>query len=268
MMIFASGFSWFHGLFPELIGNDGLVKAIEGMVGADLPANTSGVILHSWLACGIVLLLAVFARMGLNAASAKTGIDKHFADDNLTSRNAFELITEAWLGLMGDMMPAKHAKTWLPLIASYFCFIFACNIIGIIPGFLPPTDNINTNVGMAVSIFVLFMGIGILGDPIGMVKHMMGGMTSGPIVLLGIFLLGVECISFVIRPVSLTLRLTGNMFGDHMVFTLMSDLTYLVIPSIFLGLAMFVSLIQAFIFSLLSATYIAGSLPHDDDEHH
>ena len=72
---------------------------------------------------------------------------------------------------------------------------------------------------------------------------------------------------FVVRPFSLTLRLTGNMFGDHMVFGIMSDLVPPVLPSVFLGLGSFVSFIQALVFTLLSAVYIALATAHDDDHH-
>ena len=82
-------------------------------------------------------------------------------------------------------------------------------------------------------------------------------------------MLVVELISLVVRPVALTIRLTGNMFGDHTVFTIMSDLTQWIIPCVFLLLAMLVSTIQAFVFSLLTTIYIGLSVPHHDhDEAH
>ena len=85
-------------------------------------------------------------------------------------------------------------------------------------------------------------------------------------------MLVIELISLVlVRPASLAVRLTGNIFGDHTVFTIMSGLTYVVVPVIFLVLATLVSLIQAFVFSLLTTIYISQSLPHGDhadDSHH
>jgi len=73
---------------------------------------------------------------------------------------------------------------------------------------------------------------------------------------------------FLIRPASLTLRLFGNINGDHMVFGIMSDLVPVVVPSIFLALGIWVSFLQAFVFTLLSAIYIMLSVGHDDEEGH
>jgi len=77
----------------------------------------------------------------------------------------------------------------------------------------------------------------------------------------------IEVIGLVVRPATLTIRLTGNMFGDHTVFSIMSDLVPWGVPVPFLGLALIVSFIQAFVFSLLTVIYIALSVPHHDEAH-
>ena len=106
--------------------------------------------------------------------------------------------------------------------------------------------------------------VGLTRDAKGFVGHMLG-----PVGWLAPLILLIELIGLVIvRPASLAIRLSGNMFGDHTVFGIMSDLTYIFIPCIFLALAMLVSLIQAGVFSLLSAIYISLSLPHGDHDHH
>ena len=79
---------------------------------------------------------------------------------------------------------------------------------------------------------------------------------------------GLEALTFlVVRPFSLTLRLGGNMFGDHMVFGIMSDLIPFVYPTIFLALGTLVSVIQALVFTLLSAVYVSLAVAHDEDHH-
>ena len=85
----------------------------------------------------------------------------------------------------------------------------------------------------------------------------------GPVIWLGPLMLVIELISHAVRPVSLSVRLFGNITGDHMVLEVFTDLTKLVIPVIFLGLGLFVSFIQAFVFSLLSMIYIALATEHD-----
>jgi F-type H+-transporting ATPase subunit a len=85
--------------------------------------------------------------------------------------------------------------------------------------------------------------------------------------LIGPLLFSIELIGLFIRPVTLSLRLTGNIFGDHTVFGIMSDLVPIGVPVIFLGLGSFVAFMQAFVFSLLSTIYIGLSLPHHEHAH-
>ena len=137
-------------------------------------------------------------------------------------------------------------------------------MMGLIPGFIPPTDNVNTNVGMATISFAVFLFVGLSRDPVGFIKHL-----GGPVLALAPLMFVVEVISLCVRPLALVLRLTGNMFGDHLVFTIMSGMVPIFVPVVFLCLAILVSTIQAFVFSLLTAIYIYLSVPHHDhDEAH
>jgi F-type H+-transporting ATPase subunit a len=126
----------------------------------------------------------------------------------------------------------------------------------------PPTQNINTNVGMALSSFLVFNAVGLKRDPVGYIKHIMG-----PVWWLVPLMFIVELVSLAARPITLALRLTANLYGDHLVFTLVSDMTSPIpVAWVLMPLAIMVSGIQAFVFALLSTIYIALSLPHDD--HH
>jgi F-type H+-transporting ATPase subunit a len=254
-MMFASGFSWFQ-LVPG-VGDDTL------LAGLGITKYTH-VHLHAWLACGAVIIFAIVARLGLEAAKKRPGLEKYYAEESFSPRNLAEVFTSGMKSIMGDILEPEDIKIFFPFIGGLFIYIFACNIMGIIPGFLPPTDNINTNAGMAAIVFLLFNFVGLKRDAVSYIKHLMG-----PVLFLAPFMFGVELISLVVRPVALTIRLTGNMFGDHTVFTIMSGLTQWVIPCIFLLLAMLVSTIQAFVFSLLTTIYIGLSVPHHDhDESH
>ena len=253
--MFAAGFSWFQ-LVPG-VGDDTLLAA------AGITKYTH-VHLHAWLACFAVIIFAVLARMGLEAAKKRQGLEKYYADEGFSARNIAEVFVDGLSGIMGDILTKADIKIFFPFIGSLFVYIFACNIMGIFPGFLPPTDNINTNVGMAVVVFLLFNVVGLKRDWKNYLQHIMG-----PVIYLAPCMIVVELISLVVRPIALTIRLTGNMFGDHTVFTIMSDLTVIFIPCIFLMLAMLVSTIQAFVFSLLTTIYIGLSVPHHDhDEAH
>jgi F-type H+-transporting ATPase subunit a len=172
-----------------------------------------------------------------------------------------EMATENILGLMEGIL-GKGAERYLPLVGSLFIFIFINNLLGIIPGFIPPTDNINTTLALGVVVFVYFNYVGIKTQGlIPYLKHF-----CGPIIFLAPLMFVIEFIGIAVRPVSLGLRLFGNMTGDHLVLGIFSDLVPLIVPILFLALGIFVSFIQAFVFSLLTIIYISLSLPHE--EHH
>jgi len=261
----ASGFSWMT-LVPSLSD-----KALLGLVGQTelvnmldepyLAANSGEtfMIMHAWLSCLLIVAFAIMARAGIATARKKKGIETYFAQETLTFRTAAEVYVGGLLDTLNGLLDRRDSKMFASLIGSLFVYILVCNIQGIFPGFLPPTDNINTNVGMAIIIFCVFLWVGLVRDAKGFLAHMFG-----PMLLLGPFLFVIETVGLIIRPVSLSLRLTGNIFGDHTVFTVMSDLVPVIVPSIFLGLAIFVSLVQAYVFSLLSTIYISLSVPHHD----
>lgn len=173
--------------------------------------------------------------------------------------SVFEVACQSILNLMEGII-GKSAKQYFPLVAGLFIYIFINNVLGIIPGFLPPTDNINTTIALGIVVFIYFNYVGIKTQGlIPYLKHF-----CGPIIFLAPLMFVIEMIGILVRPVSLGLRLFGNMTGDHLVLGIFSDLVPIIIPIAFLGLGMFVSFIQAFVFSLLTTIYIALSLPHDD----
>ena len=216
----------------------------------------------SWLVCGFLLIGAMLARLGLNKAIGQGGTLQFVPDGSLTSRNLFELLTGALYGLCSDLLGSVNARKFFWLSAGLFVYILTSNLLGIIPGMLPPSGSMHHNFAMALVVLILFNGAGIKVQGIGgYLKHMWG-----PVWWLGVLLFLIELLSFVVvRPYGLSLRLTGNMFGDHQVLSIMSGLVPVVYPVIFLGLGMFVSFIQAFVFTLLSTIYIALAVEHHDD---
>ena len=147
----------------------------------------------------------------------------------------------------------KNARVYFPLIASTFLFILICNLMGIIPGIAPPTADINLNLACSLTIFCYYNYIGIKSQ--GLLRYLKH--LAGPIIWIAPLIFIVEIISNVIRPISLSIRLFGNMAGDHMVLDIFSQISPLLVPIPFMILTVFVAFIQAFVFTLLSIIYIS-----------
>ena len=202
-----------------------------------------------------LLLLGTIAHFRLRRLEANI-----VPEAKLTPATFFEVIIGILLKLMKDVM-GERAWKFFPLIGGLFFYIFTCNILGVIPGFVPPTDNINTNVACAAAVFIYYNFVGIREQGIiNYTKHLLG-----PVLWLGPLMLLIELISHFVRPLSLSVRLFGNMMGDHMVLGIFSDLAPVLLPILFMGLGLFVAVIQAFVFSLLSMVYIALAT---ETEHH
>lgn len=177
--------------------------------------------------------------------------------------NIFEVILEGVMSLMRQTM-GERAPRYFPLITTLFIYILTCNLLGVVPGFLPPTDNINTNLACALTVFFYYNVMGIREHGFkNYLRHFMG-----PIVWLGPLMLVIELISHLVRPVSLSLRLFGNINGDHLVLSIFQSLVPFPIPIAFLALGVFVSFIQAFVFSLLATIYIALATEHGEETHY
>lgn len=185
-------------------------------------------------------------------------------DNGFSFRNVFEFFGEFLYNLAKSIMGEKEAKTYFAFIVTLFLTIFLNNLIGVVPGFLPPTDNLNTTlaIGLFVFLYYNYEGIRVQGF-IGHMKHFMG-----PVIGLAPLMLVIELISHAVRPVSLGLRLKGNMEGDHLVLSIFSGLAPYLIPVPFYALGIFVSFVQAFVFTLLTMIYIGSSVEVHDHDHH
>lgn len=220
--------------------------------------------LESVLSAGIVagglLVVGVSAARQLRVAT-----NPLVPESTLTKRNLFELIGEGLMNL-GDMAMGRENRKFLPFLAALFTYVFSSNLLGLIPGFSMPTDSIAFNLGIAVVVFVMYNYWGV--REVGMVNYLKH--LWGPVLLLGPFLFVIEMISHFIRPITLSLRLFGNMTGDHTVVAEFSKLTQgtvgFWIPVIFMCLGTFVCLIQAFVFTVLTMVYIRLAVAHEEHE--
>jgi F-type H+-transporting ATPase subunit a len=155
-----------------------------------------------------------------------------------------------------------HGRPYVALYGSLFLFIVVSNLVGLIPGFSPPTSNINVPAALGVTSFVMFNYYGFAAHGGSYLKHFLG-----PVWWLIPLMLPLELIDVCLRPITLTLRLTINMVADHLVLDVFTDLTKLFIPVLFLALGTIVSVIQAFVFTLLSLVYVALAVGGHEEEH-
>lgn len=193
------------------------------------------------------------ARASLGAGEAALTPAKSFG-----LRAIFEGVVD-FIASISDMVIGEEGRDYIPFFATIFTYVFFNNIFGLIPGLTPATDNINTTFALGLFIFVFYNVMGFKANGIGYLKHF-----AGPILALAPIMFVLEMISHLIRPLSLGLRLSGNMMGDHTVLGLFLDLApYYGIPVIFYGLGFFVCFMQAFVFTMLSMIYVSMAIAHD-----
>lgn len=213
-----------------------------------------------------LIVVGAFANRQLQNTNKPT-----IPDGKLTLRNLFELLV-TFVMAVGDMVMGKHNRKYLPFTATVFIYIFSMNLIGLIPGFSAPTDHPGINVGIAALVFLLYHYWGIREVGIGhYVKHFCGPVNIHWVFWgLAPFILTLELISHFVRPLTLTLRLFGNMTADHAVLSAFTELTkplYVPVPVIFYILGTLVCFIQAFVFFVLTSVYISLAVAHEEEGH-
>jgi F-type H+-transporting ATPase subunit a len=187
-------------------------------------------------------------------------------ETKLTLRTFFEVFVGYWYDLMKDMMGPKRAKRYFPLVGSLACFILFSNLLGLIPGFAPPTSNWNVTFGCALVVFVMFNYYGLKENGLGYFKHLFGPYIGWWAIPINLLLFVIEFISMVIRPLTLSIRLMLNMAVDHLLITLMLALFALFLPIPVMILGTLVVIVQVMVFCLLTAIYISLATEHDEAE--
>lgn len=200
-------------------------------------------VLYMWLAMAILFSLGLVVRGKLQLVPG-------------AMQNVFETI----IGGLEDFVVAnlgQKGRQFMPLLCTIFMFILVMNWIGLIPGCDAPTANINTTAAMAIMVFVFYQAVGIKKWGFGYIKHFMG-----PVSFLAPLMLILEPISHIARPLSLCLRLFGNIRGEEIVLILMFFLAPVLgsLPMYFLFIL--AKTIQAFIFFMLTMLYLQGAVEH------
>ncbi len=169
-------------------------------------------------------------------------------------QNFIGVVIGALKNFLVDTMGEK-GMIFFPLMATIFLFILVCNLGGIIPGFYSPTANLNTNLSMALTVFLLTHIVGVKIHGIKYIKQFFG-----PVWWMAPIMFPVELIGHLARPLSLTMRLFGNIFGEDLVLIVLLILVPFLMPIPMLVLMIFTSLLQAFVFTLLAMMYISGAM--------
>lgn len=193
----------------------------------------------------------------------------------LTLEAGFLAIRNMMVGIIGE-----HGVKYFPVIATFAILILISNLMGFFPMFMPPTAHVSVTFALGIASFIYYNYIGIKEN--GIASHL--GHLAGPIWWMAWFIFPLELISNFIRPVSLGIRLFGNLYADEQVAATVAGLganaglpewsTQLVLPVLLMPLALLVCFVQALVFTLLSTIYLSevshapGSHGHGHGEAH
>ena len=203
----------------------------------------------------LVMELLVVALIMITVAIVRSRLS---AENPGKLQHVFELIYE-FIAETISQVGVHHGEKFIYYIGTIFIFILSMNLIGLVPGLESPTNYVYVTVGLAIPTFLYYNGVGFKAQGIGYLKQFMG-----PVAWLAPLMIPIELISHFVRPLSLSVRLYGNMFAGEQVTGVFLQLTYLVIPIIFMLLHVFVALVQTYVFTLLTTIYIGGAV---SDEH-
>lgn len=234
----AGGFTWSHAILFWL------EAPLVGLVIDPRP------ILDMLFAAAIVVTFAYIAgkpfRQGNRAKPNGQADLANFAEVVVGGMQSF---------LQSIIRHGLGARPVFPLLGTYALLILVMNLLGLVPGFNPPTDQFNLTIMLGVVIFIVthYLGVKVHGG--SYIKQF-----TGPLWWLAPLMLPIELISHCVRPLSLAIRLFGNMTGDHKVVFVFSSIFPFLLPVPFMGLGILISVLQAFVFVMLSAIYFESAM--------
>lgn len=219
------------------------VKLFEA-VGLGHFAHAYPHVIYSWVVMILLLTLGAIGAKSISLVPAK-------------AQNVFEIIISGIENFMVDVS-GEEGRWLFPLVATIFIYIFTCNLIGLIPGFFPPTASLNTTASCALTVVIFTHIIGLKYHGIKYIKHFLG-----PVWWMIPIVFPIEIIGHLARILSLSFRLFGNMMGHELVLGILFGLAGLFFaPLPIMALGIFVALVQAFVFFLLSIMYFTGAMEH------
>jgi F-type H+-transporting ATPase subunit a len=218
-----------------------IVKFFE-LIGFGHFAQAYPWVIYSWF---VMILLIVFAFLAVRKIEMIPS----------KAQNVFEILISGMEEFMVDIT-GEEGRKFFPLIATVFLYIGTCNLLGLIPGFYPPTASINTTLSCALTVVIFTHVIGVKFHGAKYIKHFLG-----PVWWLSPLILIIELIGHLARILSLSIRLFGNITGHELVLGILFMLAGVALaPLPIMALGIFVALLQAFVFFLLSIIYFAGAM--------
>lgn len=220
-----------------------LVKLFD-MIGFGSFAHHYPHIIYSWFVMLVLTVVGAMAAKGLSLIPGK-------------GQNFFEVLVSGIEEFMVEVT-GEEGRWLFPLAATVFIYIFVCNLVGIVPGFFPPTASLNTTLACALVVVIFTHVIGLKYHGVKYIKHFLG-----PVWWLAPLIFVIEVIGHLARILSLSFRLFGNMMGHEIVLAILFGLAGLFLaPLPIMGLGIFVAFVQAFVFFLLSIIYFSGAMEH------
>lgn len=250
-----SFFSYLIAMFPAL--GENMHNLGHSIMGKPVTAHNAEPVVASIFVALLVLLLAAIVRPQLKDTDKSV-----IPDEKLSLRTFMEILIGTFYDMMKDMMGAKRAKRYFPIIGTCACFIFFGNLMGLVPGFTPPTSCWSITAGCALVVFVAFNYYGIKENGFGYFKHL-----AGPMPALAPLIFPLEVISLCLRPLTLSIRLMLNMAVDHLLVTIAAGIFVLLLPIPIMVLSTLVIIVQVVVFCLLSSIYIALATEHEEHDH-
>lgn len=230
-------------LLVELLNN--LLNKLLGIFSITVPEGKEIIPPHIVMALIVMIIIIVFFKMTVKNLSLIPG----------KMQNMLEYLYRAFRSMVEDFM-GEEGRKFIPVVGTLGIFIGVSNLIGLLPEFGSPTSNLNVTVGCALFVFLYYHYQGIK-------KHGLLGYLktfTGPIWWLAILFVPIEIISHFSRPLSLSIRLFGNIFGEDMVIIIIASLVPYFAPLPLMALAIITSLLQAYIFIMLTTIYLAGAM--------
>ena len=219
------------------------VKLFEA-IGLGHFAHSNVHVIYMWVVMAILILFGWLAGKSTQLVPG-------------TVQNVFEVLISGLEEFMVDVT-GEEGRWLFPLVASIFLFVFIGNLVGLVPGFFPPTANLNTTAALALTVFVFTHVIGVKYHGAKYYKHFIG-----PVWWMIPIILPIELIGHFARILSLSFRLFGNMMGHELVLGILFGLAgAFFAPLPIMALGIFVALVQAFVFFLLSVMYFTGAMEH------
>ena len=213
-----------------------------------------------------LLMMIIIIYLAWEARGSFTRLKEAYKpEEELTLRTFFEVFFEFFYNTAKDVMGADNAKRYFPIIGASGIFIFLSNCLGLIPGMVPPTSNLNVTAGCAMLVFVTFNYYGIRDNGLTYLKHMCGWGTFDNVfasIALAMLMFPIELISTCVRPVTLAIRLMLNITVDHLLLGIFMGIFALFLPLPIMMLGIIVICVQTLVFCLLTAIYIGLATEH------